>query len=172
MHLETIYLDLDGVLANFLESAIKLHGISLAEYRKNYAGSYDTLELAIGKDNFWKKIHSQGAKWWAELETFDYSLSLWQYCQKIANTYVLTSPANSAECYAGKYEWCKKNLGCLPIICKDKYLLANSNALLVDDSSHKIDKFKSHGGQTILWPNVLLERNFDGLAYFKNKTPH
>ena len=66
--------------------------------------------------------------------------------------YVVTAPTDTPEYYAGRKKWHSRHCPQKPlIICKDKFLLATPNRLLVDDYQPNIEKWEDAGGTGILW---------------------
>lgn len=145
---DNIYLDLDGVMVDFIRPAFQLFKVSL----KTCSSVEDLIEHYIGTDEFWAKVHKQGSKWWANLPPTTWHKKLWKMAHEYANeVHILTSPSNNPSCAAGKFEWCQKHLNTIPIICKPKHKLANPTSLLIDDRYDKLSKFRSAGGHIFHW---------------------
>lgn len=147
----TIYMDMDGVLCNFLKSAAKVTGRNL----KNFEQWGE-----IKKDE-WQKITAAGSDFWANLEWLSDGKELWNYIKgmnvEILSAYPV-SPQGTPNAIKGKKEWLKKNL---PGIKKinlvkgiDKQKYAHTNAILIDDSGRNIKQFKAAGGIGILHKNT------------------
>lgn len=140
---------MDGVLCNWSywydHYAINHTSTSLPNYhavtarsKTNY--SYSEYLQKFGKD------------FWSTIPPMDWCFELWNLCNSICDTYILTSPSNHGSSAHGKMEWIQKHLKTNKfIITPAKYTLANPNSLLIDDSPKKIDKFINHGGKAFLF---------------------
>lgn len=164
------FVDFDGVLTNWLDAAAKLCNIDVKdiEIREELKkGTFlDDLDIISEKD-MWEKIDAEGTKFWENLEEFPWTQKLIKELEKISEVYFLTSPGSCISAPSGKMEWLKNHFGekyiTKLIICKDKYICASNDRILVDDSKKKIDKFRENGGHTFTWPNcyVLLDEEKD-----------
>ncbi len=73
------------------------------------------------------------------------------------NTYILTAPAQSGNCYKGKFEWVKKYFPQFINqrrfqIGQCKHTTANARSFLIDDSDLNINDYNEYGGSGILFP--------------------
>jgi len=154
-----IYIDMDGVLADFHSAALRLHGMTYdpATYPKNEWEIANI--LGISQDDFWAPINAQGIDYWANLEPLPWAFDLLRFCEGAAATLgaklrTATKPSKSHACAAGKVIWLQKHAPDLRyILIKDKEELATPNRVLIDDSSANIQTFHGAGGQTILIPH-------------------
>jgi len=145
-----IYLDMDGVLADFVSASIAAHGRD-DSHDSVKTWDYSTEQWEISHGKFWSAC--QGRSFWAGLSPYSHHLELLEMCEAYADeVYFLTSPSSTghAECLAGKSDWIKawfggmyqKNL----IPTKHKHLLAASDRVLIDDSSGNIESWVKAGG--------------------------
>jgi 5'(3')-deoxyribonucleotidase len=147
-----IYIDLDGVLADFM--------IAFKNIRKLPGGMNLTpteFEDKYGDQEFYDLVKKQGKKFWSQMSWMIDGKMLWNYLKKY-NPIILTTPMDFDECYEGKTEWVKNNLGrnveC--IIIKDKTPFAEKNAILIDDREKILKPFIEKGGIGIHHKNSIL----------------
>jgi 5'(3')-deoxyribonucleotidase len=163
-----ILLDMDGVLSDFLKSALRLLPKKNGSFytAQDYAQDYgkwwgsdkhygytvnDVFKLIEKKENFW-----------FDLDPFPWAKDLYKYLSSIGDVTIVTTPIEDPDCARQKLAWLKYHLGITSkdvIIGGKKYLLAG-NGILIDDWSNNVDKFKEAGGKAILvpsnWNSVLL----------------
>ena len=150
------FLDLDGVLANFVDGALKELGIT-----ENYTvgPGYNIEEwegVNLTTRQFWSVVDKTNEKFWLDLEPYPWTFELFDLCKEYSDeVYFLTSPARNPYCSAGKMQWIIKHFPKMrrnTILTPQKHLLAGPNRFLIDDSEHKVDPFTDHGGTGILFP--------------------
>lgn len=154
-----VYVDLDGVLADFIGSACALHGVPISDLP---AGKWDVIEdlckiKNISQNTFWNGL---GSKFWASIlptpECFDLIHDL-SFHFGLENIKICSSPSNG-DSLKGKHEWVKSHF---PSImkhrnyhyCYHKEELASPNRILIDDKIENCHLFHANGGKTIVWPN-------------------
>ncbi len=113
MFIDRIFLDLDGVLADWGRAAINAHGLCPDEVFASWpTGTFELAEvLGISTNAMWKPIHAQGEAFWANLEPYPWALELVRACQEVAPTTILTSPSLHPAAAAGKITWLQRVLG-------------------------------------------------------------
>jgi len=162
-----IFLDLDGVICNWLSAAAKTFNIddSDPKIRDFLKSGKDIDELVKG--DIWQLIDKEGEDWWTNLEIFPWTHKLVNSLRKESSNFAfLTSPSNNPICCSGKTKWIKKHFGEQFkdfIITSKKYLCASKNSILIDDLDKNISKFKKYGGYTYLWPHSyrFLDKEID-----------
>lgn len=129
-----VFLDLDGVLADF-----DTHARQQGKLTPNGKVDYDALDYA----------------WWATMPVYAGAKDFYDAVTRQAPTSFLTGPVLSEECYAGKAHWVQ---GFVPargkfvledlIICdaKKKFLMAGPNRILVDDRIANVKAWEAAGG--------------------------
>jgi 5'(3')-deoxyribonucleotidase len=147
-----IFLDMDGVLCDFVKSACALHGQPVE--------SVDCWDFnnkwGITGDELWAPIHEAGAEWWADLEPYPWCHELISVVADADPNFVIcTTPSASPGSCAGKLEWLHRHLG--PkfrryIMACDKSPLAANGRLLIDDGDHNCLAFQERGGDFICVP--------------------
>ena len=133
-----IFLDLDGVLADFY-----LHAHQENKFTAD--GKVDDSKLDY--------------KWWATMPAYEGAKEFYDEARKLGTVKFLTGPIASEECFSGKAHWVRefvpergkailKDL----IICAsgDKAYLARSNHILIDDRASNIKDWEAQGGIGIL----------------------
>jgi hypothetical protein len=164
--IEAVYLDMDGVLADFVTGSILALGRDPAEVLpKVTPGDYDGIYSALGmaENEFWEKIdalaggHAPGAGLWGDLAPYPWRDAVLAACRKVAPTWILTSPSRSPGSSFGKVSWLQAWLG--PkfrdyILTPRKWHVARPGTLLIDDSDRNVKKWRKHGGMAILFPRL------------------
>lgn len=130
----TIFIDLDGVLADF-DTHARAHGKIKADGKTDY----DALDV----------------EWWRTMPAYDGAVDFLQGLKKEGQTKYLTAPMVSPDSHYGKAQWIasfepgrgKWALMDL-IICpgKDKQFLAASDRILVDDRIANVKQWEEAGG--------------------------
>lgn len=135
----TIYCDMDGVLADFVEG-----------FKKEAGKKPDAYE----KKQFWAVFFTitkgRERKWWAGLPWMPDGKQLWSYIKKYKPILLTAPPSGAAE--QGKRDWAKTNLGSPQIVFKSassKAQLSQEGAILIDDKKETIDAWNAKGGKGI-----------------------
>ena len=163
-----IFLDLDGVLADFDRHLTK------AYQKANGRPDFDKLDYA----------------WWTSMPPTAGAKEFYAFCTSQAETRFLTSPVMSPDCFAGKAQFVTDFTGdkfalTKLIIATDKELIAAPNRILIDDSQSKVDRWLKAGGSAVLHDGdfantkLLLRNILNRFVYTKpepaktpNKTPN
>lgn len=167
MNINRIYLDMDGVLAMFVEAICDLHKLPnpYIERPAESAGNWEIEKLlGISEDDFWTVT---GQSFWSQLEKYPTADDLVARCAAIvgmSNIWVLTSPVRKERgnevynaCLDGKRLWVAKHFPqfsgrTLFAKMKDKY--SDVQSLLIDDKPSNIERFQRKGGSGILVPRL------------------
>lgn len=130
-----LFLDLDGVLVDFIGGYKKISG----KTPKNY------------HDLDWKIIEAGGVEFWSDLKWLPGGKDLWRSLKEFKPT-ILSSPSRHEDSRSGKRIWVRRELGkSIPLILesqKEKY--ADKDSILIDDLHKNIKNFKEKGGLGIL----------------------
>lgn len=153
---EKIFIDLDGVLANFELGVHKL--------------GFDLQRIMNSNDNkkkgfLWSTIR-KNPQFWYELELMDDALLLWDYF-KHKDIHILTGipitfgKEDFEKVKLAKINWVKKNLQLHDekIICcatskKPSFMVNNYHNILIDDTTKNISNWMNAGGTGILHKNT------------------
>lgn len=138
--IKTIFLDVDGVLADFRKQC------------ENYS-------CIKGNVVNWDIIHSAGSKFWEEIEWTAEGKEVLSYIKKICKEenielFILTAVHNS-DAKIGRLNWLKTHVGLdkhhLIIVNtgKEKTYYAQPDTLLIDDFGKNCSQFVDAGGQSI-----------------------
>ena len=147
----TVYVDMDGVLADFEGGFYKLTGMSIENF---------------SDPEMWSRIDAHGkAKFFAELEWMNGGKELWQF---ITNNFlkvkILSALGKSdkidKQTTQGKLTWIRHNIPTLQlddiILVENKHQkkkYASPNNILIDDTSIVIEEWTKRGGIGILYKN-------------------
>ncbi len=145
-----IFLDMDGVICDFIEAANKLFNV------KNFAQWNDM------KKTHWKKIRNEGSRFWSDMSWTKDGKELWEYLVRNYNNIQILSahPADKGQSELGKRLWLRRNIGSSyaanAIICMgvDKQTYADINHILIDDSERNIRQWINNNGIGILHKNT------------------
>lgn len=174
--LEHIFLDMDGVLTDFVSATLLLH--NCADALQDWpVGERDIAKvLNMSRSQYWSLIDAQGGDFWASLLPFEWFTDLVTLVREFAPVTILTSPSLSPSCLEGKVRWLRehfpKQKGKLftdYLIGPAKHLVAQPRRVLIDDADANVDAFRSAGGHAILFPQVWNANHLitDRLAYVK-----
>ena len=152
--IDTVYLDMDGVLVDFVTGALQVHG---AGPEKMIPGVYDMCQwLNLSLEDFRRPLGGQS--FWQHLPWMSDGMAVLQLVldhvpEKML--WLVSDPLPSPGCYAGKYLWLRSNLAGLSdrlVLAQDKSFLARPGALLIDDHTEAVDSWRERGGEAILVP--------------------
>lgn len=151
--IECILLDMDGVIANFIQAAIDATGVPLTH------GQWSTWNAhwAHMEDNeFWERI-ARRPSFWRDVKPYPWAKQLVEMCRAVAPVVFCSTPVTDPKCASQKIEWLRLN-GFMAqdgndyIFTHNKGLCGHSSRLLIDDGTHNIDAFTAAGGKAILFP--------------------
>lgn len=149
-----IFLDMDGVLCDFVSAAYRVHGKLF--WPADYPRGLFACEQHIGCSTaeFWHKIDNAGEDFWSNLEPYPWARDLVGELQEIDRVVISTSPSWSPHCYSGKRKWLiKMGLQRLDsMFGSSKYLMAQPGRILVDDAEHNIEPWRAAGGHAVIVP--------------------
>ena len=147
------FLDLDGVLVDFVGGALKLHGRPDFP-RKDIIWDFNE-QLNLSPQAFWRNM---GFDFWHGLLWTTEGRAILQIAKHYfgdANIAILTSPSKTPGCLDGKLSWIKNNIPEFSrqfFIGPAKHLLASPGKLLIDDCDNNTEKFEDCGGKVLLVP--------------------
>jgi len=156
-----IFLDVDGVLANFTSAALRVHGAESMLDRWPVGERDLPKVIGISRTQYWKKIDSLGSSFWENLEPYPWFSELIEYVDSVAPFSLLTAAALSPDCARGKVEWIGKHFPKKDgkrfmnfLIGGQKELLAAPHRILIDDAERFVEAFEAAGGGGILFPQI------------------
>lgn len=145
-----IYVDMDGVLADFIDGVNRLLGMDYSDEEYQTNPEYRTkMWKAVGK------YSKEGGQLWSELNPMPDAKQLWSYVEKY-DPEILTAAGNpefGAE--AQKRQWVPWVMGSditVHVVRKsaDKAQYATPNSILIDDQEKSIKPWIAAGGIGIL----------------------
>ncbi len=147
----TIYVDMDGVLADFLKGA----GLATDMTFKTH------MDWEKVKKVEWKTLADMGADFWAGLPWNKGGKKLWSFVRQYNPNILSAFPQaqeNKQHAINGKKRWIKRELTGVNKIHivrgQEKQDYAEPTAILIDDSPRNIDQFNAKGGIGILHKNT------------------
>lgn len=173
--LKYCFLDMDGVLVNFVKGVCLAHGKKTPYTEPEALGIFDMEKLwGISVPEFWKATEYVG--FWRELEKHEDADTLVSFlCSTFGteNICILTSPSESPFCIPEKKAWIEEHF---PQFKKQilfgsvKHFLAGPDRVLIDDRDKNIENFVNAGGVGWTYPrlwNCLWPFADDSMAHLK-----
>jgi len=145
----TVFVDMDGVLVDFIGGVGKHYGIDLS---KHTAWEFDyKKQFKKTAAEFWEDLDND---FWAALDPLPWMDDLMRYLD-FFNPVILSCPSNCTA--SGKERWIAKHLPTLfakgrYLLGRDKTVCAHPGAILIDDYPPYITKFQEAGGKGVLFP--------------------
>jgi len=150
------FLDLDGVLLDFITPALALHGVEDLYSREEAKGVFqiETI-LGISAKEFWSRIDSKEDFWHSLRPTreADRIVHLMEETFGVDNIAILTAPSLSPECVPGKRYCVKKyfpQFSSRIIFTGAKEFLSGPGRFLVDDRDSNVENWRENGGGACL----------------------
>ena len=156
-----VYLDQDGVLADFIAGICRAHGRDDPYHYPESKGVWDIWELwgNMPLDQFWQPCEYD---FWSGLPKTPEAdaiqlLATYAAIASSSHVRVITSPSENSGCVNGKLDWLDHyypHLGHEVIFERDKWKYAKvaQGSLLIDDNANNCDKWERAGGKAILVP--------------------
>ena len=158
------FIDLDGVLVDFVNGMCKAHNKPNPYLNVRNYGRYDMAKIwGMSKDEFW--LPANNIHFWSELEFTKDGLEILAENEDefgMENICILSTPSRSEASVLGKMIWIKWKLPAYRrryLLTPMKYLCATPNAILIDDNLNNIKIWEEQGGegQLVARPWNLLE---------------
>jgi len=151
----TIFVDLDGVITDFVGDTAKLYGISREEIYCRLCQRDLAKELGVNDKAMWEEIRLRGEEFWSEMTEYDWATHLYKQLSFLGNVIFLSSPGLLPAAYSGKAKWLERRIENYDkhlIFTDKKYLLAGRHRILIDDYLKQVDLFQEYGGIGICFP--------------------
>lgn len=156
-----ILLDCDGVLADFVGGAARVHE------RSPEILSWDFwLEWGMEPGEFWAPLATR--EFWLSLRPYRWATELLDSLRAVGDVTVCTTALhlNTGECVGAKLDWLESYFAIHPsdvVIGRKKWLMAGKDTVLIDDCDENVGRFWRAGGSAILFPqpwNASAGRNY------------
>lgn len=150
----TVYCDLDGVIANFVDGAIEAADLPLTHDEVN---QWDFFKPYMSSEDFWDRIHGQSC-FWEDLPVYPWAHELVEALRSFGDVVYCTDPTLDDESATGKIKWLKRHGFVEPngknyILAAEKWRLSTDGSSLVDDSKANCCHFLTRGeGFGVLFP--------------------
>lgn len=149
-----IYIDMDGVLSNFVKGALELFDQPNALNSWPLGDRNFPQALGVTRQEFWQRIATSGSQFWSELEPYPWFDELVELIEPWP-WYILTSPSECGSSADGKMQWLRRYCGenfRRFLISPQKQLLARPKSILIDDLDPNVERFTAAGGVGLLFP--------------------
>lgn len=156
-----VFLDLDGVLVDFIGGCCRLFGKELQPYPLGEWNFFHTWGLSEAE--FYGEIRRAGSQFWADLDwTLDGEAILHcveQYARQLGAEPVMfiSSPTRAADSWAGKVDWVKRHIpggGSRLILTHAKASVSGPGKLLIDDKPSNVrawvNRYPRHASGVLL----------------------
>lgn len=148
------YLDLDGVLVDFVRGTFALHERHLHLEDVTWGFPAQIGFTGVEDPTFWAPM---GMEFWSSLPWTDEGPSLLSLLETLFGDRIvlMTSPCDTPGAVEGKVEWIRKNLPNYRrrfFVGPPKHLAAGPGKILIDDYEGNADSFVAEGGQAVLVP--------------------
>lgn len=151
-NIELILVDMDGVLADFVGSALKIFGRDKSVIQKNYNIH---LWLNVCSTEFWSRLQAT-EDFWLNLKPLPWAIDLINTLSQEAPVMIASSPSLDPDCLRQKLLWLEKHIGGKLVrnyfFTTHKHLLGKKGRVLVDDYYMNCLGFEEQGGSSILFP--------------------
>ena len=151
-----IYLDMDGVVADFVGGMERAHGRKFLTPDLPRPVPYRMEEVwGLTDDEFWEP--ARGEEFWLNLQPLAHAEVLVGHCigRVGAANVAFLSAASQPEAVYGKVRWLERHFPAISdhlVFTKKKYLIAHREAVLIDDYAANIASFREAGGAAITFP--------------------
>lgn len=148
-----IFLDVDGVLANFNAGAIEATGLPMTE---EDITEWDYYQPFMTSTEFWKRI-SDRLYFWEDLPVYPWAHQLVSMLREFGDVVFSTAPGFDQDSASGKLYWLRRHgfLGAREenyMLGYHKHLMARPDRILVDDNPKQIKEFGRAGGGVVMFP--------------------
>lgn len=164
VRIKTVFLDMDGVLVDFIGNVLFSHKKSLKDEEFEIDGFMEAWPAAewdvsslLGypdQQEFWRVVESD-PDFWANCWAYSWADQIIDAAMAIGDVRLLSSPTENPSCWSGKKRVRDSRFQDIPLIlCKEKHYLAAPDRLLIDDNDQNVAYWRKHGGSAILFPQV------------------
>ena len=158
-----VFVDMDGVIADFVGGVIAAHKRSVYDDPAHY-GKFDIEKIwGIKVEEFWEPLDSY--EFWRGLaKTPEADRIVYIVTKKFGaeNVAILTAPSESRFCVPGKRDWIAEHYPVFKnrmIFGSAKEFLAGPDRVLIDDRDKNAEVFEAAGGVSVLVPRLWNKRH-------------
>jgi len=175
MEIKTCFIDMDGVLVDFVSAACKAHNRPNPYDDKVNYGVFEMDKIwGMIQQEFWEPLNDPG--FWELMDKLPDADNIIEWACRAFSTQrvaILTAPSLGLRCVNEKRNWVRRNYPQLVdqiIFTGAKQFLAHNTALLIDDRDKNVDDFQCAGGVALLYPRLwnrgwrVAGRSFDFIS--------
>jgi len=155
-----ILVDMDGVL---VEIARECARIARIRWTEGLVKGHYSLSKMLGVDVEWLRAQckQEGVHFWTDAHWTPFGERLmkqmWRWAELGHTVAICTDASWTPYAPEGKHEWLHehgfKDLG-PRVLTREKWLLAQPGAILIDDSPKQVEDFRACGGHAVLVPRL------------------
>lgn len=161
-----VFLDVDGIVADFFSAVVNAHNSDLTY--ESYPKGEDSLPKAMGLsyNRFWNGVTSDLI---LNLDLTEEAHALFNYANRFGETCFLTSPPR--KCADARTDWIREKFPNSPYILSKwkEFCCAGPHSILVDDRDSNIEAWTAKGGTGILFPRPWNKRHAEEANYFPDQ---
>lgn len=151
-----LLLDMDGVLANWVQATSDHHGIPNPYLKPENRGISD-YKIVSGIATNAELFDGMETDFWTGIPPLPEAFELMDALESMFGDriWICSSPSDNSHCITGKHAWIKNNFPKLRRkfnFCSNKEVCASPYSILVDDTQKKLDPFIADGGHGVLYP--------------------
>lgn len=171
MKIETICLDMDGVLAGFVHQLFNLYGINPVPIEEVIGWNHLSIVLSrhldrkVTDEEIWQRVAERGTRFWSTIPLLPWARDVFALCKDTGCEVLLMSSPGSgkaaATATAGKVEWIQREFPDADGYCitPQKWKFAQKGWLLIDDNEDWCNAFRKKG-QAFCFPRPWNTRNY------------
>tara|TARA_R110001592_G_scaffold49630_1_gene154574 strand:- start:734 stop:1267 length:534 start_codon:yes stop_codon:yes gene_type:complete len=163
--MKLIYLDLDGVCADFTKDVSKIFNLKDTPVNLPEKGAPWTYE---GKNRDRLDTVMESYDFWTNLDAYSWSRSLVELCQRYGDTRFLSKARPNSGCMGGKIDWILKYFPEMQyktiLTTQDKWVCSSSNSILIDDDLRHKEEWIKSGGHYYHWQELKGCEDGDAIA--------
>lgn len=158
---DLVAVDLDGVLAKFIDSAMRVNGGQYIEsaYPR---GVWDIApHMGLSDEQFWRSIDAT-PYFWERLQPYPWVRRIMELALSWGDEVILLStPSLHPSSRSGKMQWVYDHIHSLDLpgirkvelhLGAKKHWLSQSGRMLIDDNERNCESWSDRGGDVILFP--------------------
>lgn len=158
-----LFLDMDGVLVNWVRGAHELHNLPWDDNNWPYAigpDGWDFYKNELAFPSFDTFAKDMGYDFWNELEWMPDGKRIIEVCEQIIGkdcVYLLTAPCHTPGTVEGRLSWISRempNYRNRVLVGDCKEAIAGPKSILVDDWERNVKRWREAGGLAVTCPRA------------------